>query len=359
MAQRFRQMDAEIGQPIYWEVDLGGMGGFFHPGNFNIPGPRKDLLIQAEKIFAGGVPAFGAFLGDDATRDQAKIAIAAGREWCHPIFFQYENYGYFQYSTWGTNGLRDGWEEARNIPSTLMQYITWNDYHETTNLSPGIDSRYSYYDLTGYYIQWWKTGVPPVYDHDKVYIFSHKYPHGAKVFPFQPKADPDNCIEVVSILTKPARLRARGRKLISEDPAVDGAKAEWDAPAGYSFQQLKLTPGPVVVDLLRDGKVEIHLHHPEPVSDKPFREDIGKTCWSTEEGRNWKADFGGRPMEVYSEYGDVNHNGLPNWFEMLWFGKWGDMSTAGACPDANAIAPSGKTLLECYREQKDPTKKSP
>ena len=104
--------------------------------------------------------------------------------------------------------MRQHWEEARNIPSTLMQFVTWNDYSENTNLSPGINSRYSYFDLTGYYIRWWKDGVPPVYDHDKVYIFSHKYPHGAKVFPFQPKADPDNCIEVVSILTKPARLRA-------------------------------------------------------------------------------------------------------------------------------------------------------
>ena len=39
----------------------------------------------------------------------------------------------------------------------------------------------------------------------------------------------------------------------------------------------------MVVDLLRGGKVEVHLDHPEPVTDKPFREDVGKTCWSTEE----------------------------------------------------------------------------
>ncbi len=59
---------------------------------------------------------------------------------------------------------------------------------------------------------------------------------------------------------------------------------------------------------------------------------------------------------VYSEYGDVNQNGLPNSFEILWFGKFGGMSTAGCCPDPNALTPSGKTLLECYREQIDPTK---
>jgi hypothetical protein len=176
------------------------------------------------------------------------------------------------------------------------------------------------------------------------------------VFPFQPKADPDNCVEVMSILAKPARLRTPDRLFSSGDPAVDGAKAEWDAPAGYSFRQLRLTPGPVVVELLRGGKVETRLEHPEPVTDKPFREDVGKSCWSTEDERLWKEDFGDRPMEVYSEYGDVNSNGLPNWFEMLWFGKFGDMSTANRCPDPNAATPSGKTLLECYRQQIDPTK---
>ncbi|MBM4030805.1 MAG: hypothetical protein FJ291_03370 [Planctomycetes bacterium] len=31
---------------------------------------------------------------------------------------------------------------------------------------------------------------------------------------------------------------------------------------------------------------------------------------------------------VYSEYGDADRDGLPNWFEMYWFGKWGDLRTA-------------------------------
>ena len=306
---------------------MGGLAGFL-PGQMEVQGSRKELFVKAEQTWAEKLPAFGAFIGDEATRDLAKAAVRAGREWSHPILLQYESW--FQYSCWGTQALRDGWEEARNIPSSLLQYITWNDYHEATNLSPGINTRYAYYDLTGYYIRWWKDGIPPQFDHDKVYIFSHKYVKGAKIFPFQPRADMDNCIEVVSILTKPAHSRARqGVRLAGS--ALDGTKAEWDAPAGYSFRQLKLTPGPVLVDLLRGGKIEIRLEHPESVSDKPFREDVTKTCWSTEEERNWKADFGDRPMEVYSEYGDVNHNGLPNWFECC-----GSASSATCRPRAAA-----------------------
>ena len=65
------------------------------------------------------------------------------------------------------------------------------------------------------------------------------------------------------------------------------------------------------------------------------------TCYSTEYERHWKADFGETRPFVWSEYGDIDHDGLPNWFEMYWFGKFGDMSTA-AVADPKTIAPAGR-----------------
>jgi len=229
------------------------------------------------------------------------------KQWCHPMKLQYENYGWLQIASPGLDWVRGDWAAAREWPSTLIQHITWNDYHENTNLSPGINTRYAYYDLTGYFTRWWKTGKPPEPDHDRVYIFSHKYTHKSKIFPFKEKTRADNVIEVLTILPKPAHLRMPGRN------------AEWDAPAGMSFKQVPLTAGPVVAELLRDGKVEIRLEHPEPVSDRPFRQDTGKTAICTEESRLWKEDFGDQEsMYVYSEYGDADNDGLANWFEMLW-----------------------------------------
>ena len=37
--------------------------------------------------------------------------------------------------------------------------------------------------------------------------------------------------------------------------------------------------------------------------------------------RHWKADFGDREPWHYREYGDLDGDGLPNWFEMYWFTK--------------------------------------
>jgi len=342
----YREFERQVGQPIYWEFCLSAFEhGLTPPARElyfrNGPDPR----IPAVEIFARQLPAVGMFLWEG--RDVpgvARAALGAGAEWCHPMKLQYENYGWLQIASPGLDWVRGDWAAAREWPSTLIQFITWNDYHENTNLSPGINTRYAYYDLTGYFIHWWKTGKPPEPDHDRIYIFSHKYTHNSRIFPFKAKTRADNCIEVLTILPRPAHLRMPGRN------------TEWDAPAGMSYRQLPLTAGPVVAELLRDGKVEIRLEHPEPVSDRPFRQDTGKTAISTEELRHWRADFGDQePMYVYSEYGDADGDGLPNWFEVLWFGKFGDMSTATAA-DPNADPDGdGKTNLQEYLEQTDPT----
>jgi hypothetical protein len=307
--------------------------------------------VRAAAFLAKEFPALGMFIWEGPVPEIARAVIDAGAEWSHPMKLQYENYGYMQVASPGLDWIRSDWAAARSLPSTLIQQITWNDYHESTNLSPGYNTRYAYYDLMGEFIHWWKTGEEPSSDHDKVYIFSHK--HGAKtrIFPFKARTRADNQIEVLTILPKPAKLRMPGRK------TVDG-ESEWEAPAGMSFKRFPLTPGPVSVELVRDGKVEIHLKNPDPVSERPFRQDTGKTAISTEDERLWAEDFGPEePMFVYSEYGDEDGDGLPNWFEMLWFGKFGTMKTAMIAEPAADPAGTGKTNQQHYLDQTDPTKK--
>jgi len=340
----FRKLEEQIGRPIYWEFCL---SAFLHNVGARAP---KDCLPRVAAILARELPAVGSFdhLGD-RHEEVAKAVIEAGAEWSQPMWLQYENYGYYQAASPGTEWIRGNWAAARRQPSTLMQYITWNDYHENTNLTPGINTRYAYYDLTGYFIEWWKTGKQPKVDHDKVYLFSHRVPKGEKIYPFKGKADKDSVIEVLTILPRPATMRVPGRKLTS------GGPAEWQAPAGLSFRHLALTPGPVSAELVRDGKVEVRLDLPEPVGVLPFRPDIGKNAISTEFARHWKADFGDVKPYVYTEYADNDGDGLPNWFEMLWFGKFGDMSTATVAKPDDDPDEDGRPNIQEYREQTDPT----
>ena len=300
----------------------------------------------------------------------AKAVRAAGAEWSMPVgHYQKENIPFECYVPKGTDWLHWG-QGALDQDATLLQLVTWNDYGENTCVAPAYNTRYTLYDLTGYEIALWKTGKEPNTDHDRVYLVYRKYPPGAKIFPFHAKFSgiEGGVIEVLTRLLQPATIRLPGRAI------------EYTAPAGYSRQQFPVTAGPLIAELVRDGKVELRLESPEPITDKPFREDNGLVCWSSEEARFWKEDFGNAPPFWYSEYGDIDNDGLPNWFEMYWFSKergfkpkandselldgtpklrysrWLDFSTATFADPAADLNGDGKTNLEKYRAQTDPTR---
>jgi len=137
----------------------------------------------------------------------------------------------------------------------------------------------------------------------------------------------------------------------------------------------------VIVEVVREGKVVLRVESPEPITDRPFRQDCGAVCWSSEEERNWKADFGDRPMFGYSEYGDAHKDGLPNWFEMYWFSKergfkpvvsdspeeflegpkphpvtrWPDLSTQTLVDPKDDPDGDGKSNLQEYLDKTDST----
>ena len=258
MAEAQEEMEAAVGKALYWHY---GMGAFFH----RVPSELHDenLLIEAATFMAGRFDAVGEFLGTGARYDRMAAAVrAAGAEWSQPLYFQYENIG------WGGNRIGNGldllrtcWEGARRNNSTLIQFITWSDYTENTALSPGYSTRYAVMDINRHFIDWWKTGSEPTSEHDKIYIFYRKYPQGASFYPFQAKrADSGGVIEVLTILTRPATIRMPGRE------------HEWEAPQGMSYKQWPLTPGTVAAEIVRDGKTVLRLDSPEPVTDRPFRE---------------------------------------------------------------------------------------
>ncbi len=338
MADGLLDMQKQVGQDLYLHWC---MSAFFHQVSNTTP----DDLVRAAGFMGKRFGAVGEFLGGGATHDRMAAAVkAAGAEWSEPLFFQYENIGWGgNRISSGFNILRDRWKHARDNGSTLIQFITWNDYTENTCLAPAYDTRYAVLDLNGYFVQWWKTGKEPTPDHDRVYVSYRKYPHGAKLFPFKPKqGDPNNVVlEVLTILPKPAKVRLPGRD------------AEWDAPAGMSWKQFPLTPGAVVAEVVRDGKVEVRLESPEPITDRPFRETNGMTCYSTEFMKHWQADFGDAPPLLRGEYADDDKDGLPNWFEMYWYGKFMDWKTAGVA-DPNAPAAGDKTAKQHYLDQTAP-----
>ncbi len=342
LADGHRAMERDIGQALYFHYC---MSAFFH----QVPNAlhNEDTLRDAAAFMAGRFDAVGSFLGHGPRYDRMAEAVrAAGAEWSQPLYYQYENlyWGGNRISR-GSEILRATWESAIRNGATLIQFVTWNDYTENTHLAPGYETRYAVMDLNRHYVDWWKTGVEPAATHDRIYLFFRKYPVEATIFPFQPiQPERDGVIEVLTILPAPARLRLVGRD------------AEWEAPAGLSWQHFPVTPGPLVVELLRDGDVQVRLESPEPVTDRPFRQMNSLAAVSTECERHWREDFGELPPVLRGLYADDDGDGLPNWFEMYWFGTFLEWSTATiADPDADANG-DGITNLEHYLNQTDPTR---
>jgi hypothetical protein len=339
MADGLLNMQKQAGSDLFLHYC---MNAFFH----KVPNGQwsQDDLVRAAGFMGARFGAVGEFLGGGATHDKMAAAVrTAGAEWSEPMYFQYENIG------WGGNRisqgssiLRDRWQRARENRSTLIQFVTWNDYTENTCLAPAYETRYAILDLNAYFIQWWKTGQQPVPDRDKVYLLYRKYPKGATTFPFKQKQpDAGGVLEVLTILPRPASIRLPGRE------------AEYDAPSGIFWRQFDLKPGPVIAAVVRDGRVDVRLESPEPITDRPYREQNGLTCVSSECLRHWKLDFGDPPPVWRGEYADDDHDGLPNWFEMYWFGKFLDWTTATAA-DPKALGKDGKTSLQHYLDQTAP-----
>ena len=341
-----KRVIGDIKTPLYLTYDI---GEFFA----RVDGPpiAPDEILKVVDVMSKAFPALNTFLdyipnNDPRLKKIINIAKSHGAEWSQPIYWQYENIG------WGGNRiengfdkLRNNWKAVRDTGTSLLQFVTWNDYTENTILAPGTESHYAAYDLNGWYIKWWKAGKEPKPDHDRIYITYRKYPKGATFYPFHEKQpDSGGMIEVLTILPTAGKITLPGRS------------EEFDVPAGLSYRQFPLTPGPVSAELRRDGKVVARVDSPDPITDRPFREQNSAYCFSTEEDRNWKADFGNVPMPRRGEYADDDKDGLPNWFEMYWFGKWLDYSTATAAqPDADPFH-TGETNLQHYLDRTDPTK---
>ena len=343
LGKGMENFEKKVGQPLYLEFCMSAFDYGVKDGHIN-----DDQKVEAAGILAKHVAAVGAFNWMGIKQgEMAKATLRSGAEWMSPVGFgQKENLPWESYGPPDLGWFRGGWETAIGDGSTLLQYITWNDYGENSAMAPAYNTRYALYDLTGYYIDWWKHGKPPVTGRDKLYLVYRKYPQGSKIWPFRGKFPRGEAplLEVVTNLTRPATIKLPGRN------------AQYEAPAGMSSKVFPNTPGIVAADLLRDGKLVLHVESPEPITDRPFREDNAYVAYSSEEESNWKADFGDAPMFKYSEYSDDDHDGLPNWYEMYFFGKWMDMSTATLADPKGDPDEDGKTNLEEYLANTDPTR---
>jgi hypothetical protein len=156
------------------------------------------------------------------------------------------------YSEAGNGELyRVMWENAIKGDADWVQLITWNDYSEHACMAPSTGTQYSFYDLTAYYLTWFKTGVQPAITRDALYYFHRRHstteqpsvqPNKLQVAPGSDT--PQNVVEVMAFLTAPGTLEIQTKV----------SRQTKEVPAGVTSFQVPLKPGKPIFRLYRNNQ---------------------------------------------------------------------------------------------------------
>jgi len=345
IAAQWNRFRKELGFPVFLHGDIAGLVNFSQ-------GVDVQRAAKLGRWAATVFDAVGAFTGREhgtdwsATPELAAAVRGGGAVWSQPLVYQYQNKYGGLISGAGFDVLRTCWTNAMKSGSDLMQFVTWNDYGEETSIAPGYGSNYTISRLNRFYADWWKAGRQPEIAEDEIHVSFKRFVGEGSIFPFYGhfKRSPQ-VIEVVTLLTKPGRVELKGY----------GA---WDAPAGYSFKQFPEREGPVEVELSRGWgwfrKPVLRLVSPEVISSVRWRHDETMFAFGTNYDSEWKKDFPGVAPLYYSENADADGDGLPNWFEMVYFGRMPYLSTATSANPHDDPDGDGIDNLAEYRGLTDP-----
>ena len=168
--------------------------------------------------------------------------------------------------------FRDEWERAIREHAAYVHLITWNDYSESTEVSPSTGTQFVFYDLAAYYAIWFKAGGPPKILRDAIY-YTHRrqierigLPPNPADIPMQllGKTPVRNQIEMLGFLTEPAEMeieiaKHRYKKEFSSGLAVLNAPAEVGRPI---FRILRA--GATVLEKVGDWMIDGHPENEDP-----------------------------------------------------------------------------------------------
>jgi hypothetical protein len=170
-----------------------------------------------------------------------------------------------------TELFRRCWMKAIRENAQYAHIITWNDYSEATEIEPSSGIQYVFYDLSAYYISWFKLGQAPRVLRDAIYythrreIFATGHPPAADDKPLRQlgRGVIRNDVEMVALLNRPATL------LIRQGEAVQ----RLDANAGLTVLRAPARLGRPQFQIVRDGKVVVAKQSDWRIVEHPSAED--------------------------------------------------------------------------------------
>lgn len=201
-------------------------------------------------------------------------AKAYGVKWMMPVSPQDirpKNLMYWE--SRNSENYRVMWENAIYGGADWVQVISWNDYSEATEIAPSTGTASAFYELTAYYIAWFKTGAQPEIKRDAIYYFHRSHsvrarPDAAKQathyrrFPSSDETSDD--IEVVAFLVTPGDLRI----------SVGEHHYSRHLPQGMSVYRVPVTEGWPLFSLVRNGRTVLQRRSHIQISNAITYQDL-------------------------------------------------------------------------------------
>jgi len=160
--------------PRFWDRFLGTMAerGVEIALVGLLQGGKLDLLSYRDLLYGSSVWGTRDPETDRTWRADVDSARSFNLPWGMAVVPQYFRPKSFVYEEAGNSGnFRAMWKTAIEADAAWVQVLTWNDYSEHTEVAPSTQTQWSFYDLTAYYVQWFKTGVEPQIKRDVLYYF--------------------------------------------------------------------------------------------------------------------------------------------------------------------------------------------
>ena len=159
--------------------------------------------------------------------------------------------------------------------------VTWNDYTENSQVSPALGMQYGFYDLTTYYVNWYKHTDPPPVSRDALYVFYRNQVAQAK--PSDPmlkgpmtiaesRTGPSDQLEVL-VFTTAGDYNAG---ILPTVTVTTGSASETFTvrSAGMSVFSVPIMTGKISVRLAVKGKNVLTMSPPELVRSQVFVQDM-------------------------------------------------------------------------------------
>ena len=258
--------------PHFWS-DTGGELPQYRDG-VNVLNTYSNILDGLFLFGAAGLPYQLAQCNSNYTRavhEAGKIFMAG----MTPHYWGYiqPSVGRRYFESDGGEGTVLQWRAIIANQPDWVEIVTWNDFNESTYISPVEDPgryfdylitprRYShkgYLELSKRFITWYKTGKEPAVDRDALFYFYRTHPKNAVAsntndIPVKGFiGNIQDTIYTTVFLTAPAQLEIISGKTLTTN----------SLPAGMSQIQTPFTPGPQIFAVKRNGTLVLFAQGPD------------------------------------------------------------------------------------------------